>query len=80
LVGVDLEGHYHPIERLTLSAGPGFTWANGPYMRTFFGVSAAQSAASGLPPFEPGSGVDTIRFSLGAHYHLTSASEPINSI
>ncbi|HWS67784.1 MAG TPA: MipA/OmpV family protein [Steroidobacteraceae bacterium] len=45
-----------------------------------FGVSAAQSAASGLPPFEPGSGVDTIRFSLGAHYHLTSASEPINSI
>jgi len=80
LVGVDLEGHYHPIERLTLSAGPGFTWANGPYMRTFFGVSAAQSAASGLLPFEPGSGVDTIRFSLGAHYHLTSASEPINSI
>ncbi len=73
LVGVDLEGHYHPIERLTLSAGPGFTWANGPYMRTFFGVSAAQSAASGLLPFEPGSGVDTIRFSLGAHYRLTSA-------
>jgi outer membrane protein len=73
LVAVDLEGHYHPIERLTLSAGPGFTWASGPYMHTFFGISAAQSAASGLPQFEPGGGVDTIRFSLAANYRLATA-------
>jgi len=72
LVGVDLEGRYHPTERVTLSAGPGFTWANGQYTRTFFGVSAAQSAASGLPQFEPGGGVDSIRFLLGANYRLTT--------
>jgi outer membrane protein len=73
LVAVDLEGHYHPTERLTLSAGPGLTWASGQYMRTFFGVSAAQSAASGLPQFEPGAGVDTIRLSLGANYRISTA-------
>ena len=73
LVAVELEGRYHPTESLTLSAGPGLTWASGQYMRTFFGVSAAQSAASGLQPFEAGGGVDAIRFSLGSNYRLTTA-------
>jgi outer membrane scaffolding protein for murein synthesis (MipA/OmpV family) len=31
------------------------TWASRPYMRTYFGVSPADSAASGLPVFSPGS-------------------------
>jgi len=31
------------------SMGPGFTWADAEYTRTFFGVSSQQSAASGLP-------------------------------
>jgi MipA family protein len=73
LAGVELEGRYHPIERLTLSAGPGLTWASGPYMRTFFGVDPAQSAASGLPQFHATSGLEAVRFSLGASYQLTSA-------
>jgi outer membrane protein len=73
LAGLDLEGRYRPIERLTLSAGPGMTWASGPYMRTFFGVDAAQSAASGLPQFQATSGLDAVHFSLGADYRLTTA-------
>ena len=70
LAGVDLQGRYQPIERLTLSAGPGLTWASGPHMRTFFGVDAAQSAASGLPQFQARSGLEAVRFSLGANYQL----------
>jgi outer membrane protein len=73
LVGLELEGRYHPIERLTLSAGPGLTWASGPYMRTFFGIDASQSAASGLPRFEPGAGLEALRFALGANYRLATA-------
>ena len=73
LAALDLLGRYSPIERLTLSAGPGMTWASGPYMRTFFGVSATQSAASGLPQFQASSGVEDVRFSLSGNYRLTTA-------
>jgi MipA family protein len=73
LAGLDLQGRYNPIDRLTLSAGPGVTWASGPYMQTFFGVSAAQSAASGLREFRAGSGIEAVRFLLGANYKLTTA-------
>jgi len=72
LAGLDLQGRYQPIERLTLSAGPGLTWGSGPYMRTFFGVDAAQSTASGLPQFQAHSGLEAVRFSLGANYQLTT--------
>ena len=71
LVGFDLQGRYRPIERLTLSAGPSLSWASGPYMRTFFGVDAAQSAASGLPQFQASSGLEAVGLSLGAAYQLT---------
>jgi outer membrane protein len=73
LASVDLQGRYHPIERLTLSVGPGLAWASGPYMRTFFGVDAVQSAASGLPQFQAKSGLESVRFSLSADYQLTTA-------
>jgi outer membrane protein len=73
LAGLDLQGRYQALERLTLSAGPGLTWASGPYMRTFFGVDATQSAASGLPQFQASSAVEAVRFSLGANYQLTQA-------
>jgi len=39
------------------SAGPGFTWADALYTRTFFGVSSRQSAASGLPAYDVGAGI-----------------------
>jgi outer membrane protein len=37
---------------LTLAA----TWANSPYMRSYFGVTAEESAAGGLPVYTPASG------------------------
>jgi outer membrane scaffolding protein for murein synthesis (MipA/OmpV family) len=36
--------------------GGSLTWANGEYMRSYFGVDEEGSAASGLPVYEPGSG------------------------
>jgi outer membrane protein len=48
------------------------TWATGTYMRSYFGVSAAQSAASGLPAFVPGSGFKDVGVELSANYVFAS--------
>ncbi len=45
-----------PIGPDLLGIGVSATYANGPYRRSYFGVSAAQSAAAGLSRFEPGAG------------------------
>jgi outer membrane scaffolding protein for murein synthesis (MipA/OmpV family) len=39
-------------------------------MQRFFGVSAAQSASSGLPQFDAKAGVSSLRLSAGALYRL----------
>jgi outer membrane scaffolding protein for murein synthesis (MipA/OmpV family) len=46
------------------------TWADRDYTMTFFGVTPAQSAASGLPAYEADSGFNTVRFGVGATYRL----------
>ena len=70
-VSIDLETHYSPTDRLTLTAGPGFTWTDGTYAQTFFGVTGAQSAHSGLPAYTARSGVNAVNFNLGAQYQLS---------
>lgn len=70
-VSLDLEGKYNVTDQLALSAGPGLTWADKKYTQTFFGISAAQSASSGLGSYTASSGLNTIRFSVGADYRLT---------
>ena len=70
-VSMQWAAKFHPMERLELSAGPGFTWADSDYTRTFFGVTAAQSARSGLSAFSPGSGLNQVNFNISAHYLLT---------
>jgi outer membrane protein len=71
LVSLDAEARYSPSDRLTLSAGPGLTWANADYTQTFFGVSAEQAANSGFGEYSPKSGVALVRLSFGANYRLT---------
>jgi outer membrane protein len=68
----DAEGTYRPFPRLSLSAGPGVTWANAESMQTFFGISADQAASSAFAQYTPGSGVSLVRVSFGAQYLLTS--------
>ncbi len=71
LATLELEGRWAVDEQLMLSAGPSVTWADSNYMRTFYGVSASQSASSGLPTYSTSSGIETVRLNLGAAYRLT---------
>lgn len=71
--GLRLDGgvnYRHPLSDQThwdLSLGLG--WTNGTYARTHYGIATADAAATGLPAFAPGSGLDTA--SIG--WRLTSA-------
>lgn len=50
-------GWRQPIGRATFAvASASATWASGDYMRTYFSIDAAGSAASGLPQFNAGKG------------------------
>ena len=66
----DLTARYRASERLTLSAGPGLTWASDDYMMTFFGVTPAQAAASTLPAYDARGGLHAVRFAVGAGYRI----------
>ncbi|HZP60962.1 MAG TPA: MipA/OmpV family protein [Opitutaceae bacterium] len=47
---------YRPSRKLSIRPLLGATWADDRYMRTFFGVTAMQSASSGFAPFHAGAG------------------------
>lgn len=51
-----LDGILHPMEKLTLEAGPRLSFATADYMRTYYGVSAASSLATGVAAYRPGGG------------------------
>lgn len=70
VVTFDVLGKYEPMPGLTLSAGPGLTWASSNYNETYFGVNAEQSARSGLPGFSASSGLNQLRFSVGGVYRI----------
>lgn len=53
------------------SVGPGFTWADALYTRTFFGVSGQQSAASGLPAYNTGSGIRDVHLNGYVSYDIS---------
>lgn len=58
-------------ERLSIVPGLSATWADKKYLRRYFGVSAEQAAASGLPLYEPSSGFQDAGASLAINYRLT---------
>ena len=66
----DVFGRFPAGERLAFFAGPGLTWGNREYMQSFFGVTAEQSARSGLPPFDAGAGIASVRLAAGGIYRL----------
>ena len=51
-----IDGILHPMDKLTLEAGPRVSFATSDYMRTYYGVSAASSAATGVAAYDPGGG------------------------
>lgn len=66
----DLEVRFAPTENLVLTAGPGLTWASNEHTKILFGIDAEQSARAGLPAFEAGGGIQSVRFAVGANYQL----------
>ncbi len=54
-------------DTLYMSIGPSVQFANARHQQTWFGVSPSQSAASGLPSYTAGGGIDTV----GVHAMLT---------
>lgn len=71
--GVDFAFTYHYSPALSFSAGPGFTYGNAEYTSTFFGVSAAQSQASGLAAYNTGGGIFNSHVRIGANYLFDKA-------
>ncbi len=71
LVTVDLNRTFYRGERFNVGGGVSGTWASGPYMRSYFGVSAAQAAASGYPRFTPGAAFKDVSLGLSANYSIS---------
>lgn len=60
-----------PDERWMLTVGPRLSIADADYMGTYFGVSNAQSATSGLRSFDPQAGVYSAGAGASAKYQWT---------
>jgi len=57
--------------RLVLVPTIAATWANAKYNDRYFGVTAAEALASGLPQFSTGAGIKDVSAALTANYRLT---------
>jgi MipA family protein len=68
LVNTGVSLPLHPWKRLVVSPSVSSTWADDNYMQTFFGVSAQQSARSGLPAYNAGAGIKDVTVGLNASY------------
>lgn len=60
-----------PTENTELTFGPRASFANGEYMRTYFGVTPAESALSGLAAYDPGGGFKSVGLEIGGRYEFT---------
>lgn len=58
------------IQRLTISAGPRFTWKSTKATAPYFGVDAAQAAASGLPMYDARGGAHSVGFGSQISYRI----------
>lgn len=61
-----------PIGQDLLGIGVSTTWANGPYRRSYFGVSPVQSAASGLTAYDPGAGFTDRSLTLSFEHRFSA--------
>ena len=58
------------IDRLTISAGPRFTWKSTTATAPYFGIDAAQSLASGLPAFDAKGGAYSVGLGSQVSYRI----------
>lgn len=67
----DLGVAIYRSDRLAVTGSLGTTWADGDYMDSFFSVTPAQSATSGLAVFDATSGLKDISLSFGSNYAVS---------
>ena len=60
-----------PVAPMTIAFGPRLSIANSDYLRSAFGISPAQAAATGLPVYTPGGGIRAYGAGLFGKYALT---------
>ncbi|WP_247457272.1 MipA/OmpV family protein [Bradyrhizobium sp. 2] len=58
------------IQRLTISAGPRFTWKSTKATAPYFGVDATQAMASGLPMYDARGGAHSVGFGSQISYRI----------
>lgn len=58
----------YPIEGLTLTAGPRLQFGTDDFAQTYFGISAEESAASGLDAYDASGGLLATGIEIGARY------------
>lgn len=61
-------------DNLMISAGPRAAFADSTYMSNSFGISAAESAASGLDAFDPKAGFKSVGFAVGVTYQISDTT------
>ena len=76
-------GAYAPLpmgrgDELTLL--PTVTWVDARQMRAFYGVAAAQSAASGVPEYRPGSGWENVALEIVGDWRLVNGWHLVASL
>jgi outer membrane protein len=62
---------FRPDSQWTFAFGPRLSLASGNYMDDYFGVTAAQAAATGLTTYEAGSGLHSYGVGAFARYRMT---------
>jgi outer membrane protein len=68
IVDLTLATVYPVLGRVHVESGVAAQWANRLFNDSFYGIAAAQTMASGLPKYSPGSGLDELRVFLGASF------------
>lgn len=69
---VGADGIVRPAEGLTLSLGPRLAFGDSRFAKTYFGVSEAQSATSGLETYDASGGLYSAGIEVGARYMVGS--------
>jgi len=64
--------HVFVTSRTLVAAGPDLEFGDSDFQHTWFGISPTQSAASGLPVYTPGAGVNRIGVHAGLTYRVST--------
>lgn len=63
--------HIIPVGKLTLIPMATLTWGDAVSQRNYFGISARESAASGIAAYSPSSGLRDVTLAVSANYRLS---------